>query len=330
MKIKVEELKNLAKKAIVHYGYTEEETNQILDVLLYAQLRGNNQGVIKLIGPGIPKPKDLAEMEIEKQTKVSALINAHRNPAMIVLSNAADIAITKAKETGVGIVGINHIDTSSGALGYYAKKIAKEGLVAFVFAEARPTVAAHGSYEPIFGTNPMAIGVPSDNEPLVLDMATAAMTNFGVIEANTAGKLLPKDTGYDKDGNVTNVPSKIIDGGSLRTFDNGHKGSGLAMMVQILAGPLVGAAFMGLGDKDNINGHLILAIDPEILGGLSVFKKSVSQMIEKVKSTKKISGVQEILMPSERGDTMTQKVLKTGEIEIEDNLFHELKKIAEK
>lgn len=330
MKIAIKELKDIAKKAILHYGYTDDEAEQILDVMLYAQLRGNNQGIIKLIGPGIPKLKDLPEVTFEKETKVSALINANNNNAMLVMNRAADIASEKAQQTGIAIVGVNHITTSSGALGYYAKKIAQKGLVGFVFAEARPTVAAHGSYEPIFGTNPIAIGVPSENDPLVMDMATSTMTNFGVIEAKTAGKLLPKDTGYDKEGNLTDDPAKILDGGSLKTFGNGHKGSGLALMVQLLAGPLVGAAFMGIGANDNLNGHLIMAIDPEVLGGLDAFKKSVSQAIEKLKATKKLPGVTEILVPSERGDKMTKKALESGEIEIDDNIYNELKKITGK
>ena len=329
MKVSLKELKNLTRKAILKYGYSEKEAEQIEEVLMYAQLRGNNQGIVKLIGPGIPKSAE-GQIKTEKETKLSALINGNKNHAMVVVNQAVDLAIKKAKEHGVGIVGVNHINISSGAIGFYTRKIAKEGLLGFVFVGSMETVATEGSFEPIFGTNPLSIGVPTSKDPLVLDMATAAMAYFGVIEANTAGRQLPKGIGYDKTGNLTTDPAKVLNG-ALRTFDKGYKGSGLSMMVQILTGPLVGASFTGIGDvPNNWSGHLIIAIDPELLNGLENLQKGVTQMIGKVKATKKLSGVKEILVPSERGDRLTQKVLDSGEIEIEDNLYNELKKVAEK
>jgi LDH2 family malate/lactate/ureidoglycolate dehydrogenase len=330
MKVKLTDLKNLAKKAILKYGYTGKEAGSILEVLLYAQLRGNNQGVVKLIGNGIPKAPDTGKIEIEKDTKISALVNGHKNHAMVVVNYAVDLAIKKAQEHGIGLVGVNHINTSSGAIGHYAKRIAKKNMIGFVFAGSSETVAAQGSYEPIFGTNPLALGVPTENEPLVLDMATAAMAYYGVIEANTAGRKLPEGIAYDKEGNLTTDPAKALDG-ALRTFDKGHKGFGLSMMVQILTGPLVGGSFTGIGDvANNWSGHLVLAIDPDLLGGLNAVRAGVTQMIEKVKATKKLPDVKEILVPSERGDKITKQVLDSGEIEIEDNLYNELKKVSEK
>lgn len=330
MKITIDELKTVTKRAIYKYGYTEEEADSILAVLLYAQLRGNNQGVVKLIGAGIPKPQDVGKIEVEKETKLSAVLNGHKNHAMVVVNKAAEMATQKAQEHGIGIVGVNGINTSSGALGYYAKKIAQENLVGLVFAGSPETVAAAGSYEAIFGTNPLAIGVPTERDPLVLDIATAAMAYFGVIEAKTAGRLLPEGIAYDKEGNETTDPEKVLDDGALKTFDKGHKGSGLSMMVQILAGPLVGAAFTGIGDiENNWSGHLVIAIDPEMLNGLEAVKNGVTQMIAKVKSTKRLPGIEEIFVPSERGDRLTRAALESGEVEIEENLFSELQKVAE-
>lgn len=325
MKIKLQELEQTTKNAILSYGYTNSEADEILQVLLYAQMRGSNQGVVKLIGSGIPKPSDVREIKIEKDTKLSAIVNGGKNHAMVVVNRAVDIALEKAKAHGMSLVGVNSVNTSSGALGFYARKIAQAGMVGLVFAGSSETVSAHGSYEPIFGTNPIAIGVPTKEKPLVLDMATAAMAYFGVIEAKTAGRTLPKDIAYDKDGNLTSDPEKVLDDGALRPFDKGYKGSGLSMMVQILTGPLVGASFTGIGDvANNWSGHLVIVFDPELLGGLEVLQTGVSQMIEKVKSTKKLPGVEEILVPSERGDALTEAVLSSGEIEIEDNLYQQL------
>ncbi|HEY4486175.1 MAG TPA: Ldh family oxidoreductase [Candidatus Paceibacterota bacterium] len=329
MKIKIDELNELVGTVLQKQGYSSEESKIITEVLMYAQLRGNNQGVVKLIGLGIPKSSDAGEVEIEKERNISAFFNAHQKQAMLVMHQVVDVAIRKAKEHGVGLVGIRGINTSSGALGFYAKKIADAGLVGIVCAGSMETVAAHGSSEAVFGTNPIAIGVPANGNPLVFDMTTAAMAFFGVVEAATAGQHLPGDIAFDKQGQPTTLPQDVLDDGALKSFDGSHKGSGLAMMVQALTGPLMGAYFTGFGDVvKNWGGHFILAFDPELFVGLEATQKGVTQMIEKVKSTRKLSGLEEIFVPGERGNRLTDQALSSGEIEIEDNLYAELNKAA--
>jgi LDH2 family malate/lactate/ureidoglycolate dehydrogenase len=329
MKIKIPELREIARKAISKYGYTEEEATTILEVLLYAQLRGNNQGIVKLIGNGIPKSVEVAPIEVVKETKNSAFLNAHQTHAMVAISRASEIAMKKAKENGIAIVGVNGINTSSGALGFYAKKIAEAGLVGIIFCGSMETVAVEGSSQAMLGTNPLAAGVPNDGDPLVLDMATAAMAYFGVVEANTAGRNLPEGIAFDKEGNPTTKPADVMDGGALRTFDGGRKGSGLSMIIQALTGPLIHSYFTGVGDvAKNWGGHLIIAFDPELFGGLEVLKKGVAQMIVNIKASKKLPGTSEILIPSEHGNRLEKMALESGELEVEDNLLNQLKKVA--
>lgn len=327
MKIKISELKNLGSKALKKYGYTTDEASIILDMLMYAQLRGNNQGIVKLIGKGIPKNPLAREIVIDKETKLSARINGNNNAGAVVMNKAVITAITKAKEHGFGMIGTHDTNTSTGALGYWADKVAREGLIGFVFAGSPETVTYHGSYEPIFGTNPLAIGIPADDAPIVLDMATAAMAYYGLIEAKTAGNKIPPDIAYDSDGKLTDDPSKAMDG-ALRPFDKSYKGAGLALMVEILTGPLVGASFTGFGNTDTNWGNLVLAIDPELLGDRKAFMTNVAKLGARVKETKKLLGVKEILLPSERGNKLTKERLQSGEIEIEDNLYNELKQVA--
>lgn len=182
-------MRDVTQQAILHYGYDEEQASLILEVLMYAQLRGNNQGVVKLIGAGMPK--DAGARPIVKETTLSVLINGNRNHGMVVLALATERAIEKARRNGFGIAGTHNTAPSTGALGYYANRIAGEGLVGFVFAGSPERVCMHGSYEPIFGTNPMAISIPTESEPLVLDMATSAMAFYGLIEAKTADQSIP-------------------------------------------------------------------------------------------------------------------------------------------
>lgn len=327
MVISVDELKELTIKAIKLYGYNDDDTSVISDVLLYAQLRGNNQGIAKLIGKGIPVNPAAGEITVVKETPISARIDGAQNHSMVVLNKAVDIAISKAEKSGFAIVGTFNTSTSSGAIGYFAEKIAAAGLIGQLFSSPPPRVAASGSYEPIFGTNPIAVGIPTSVDPVVLDMSTAAMSFYGLVEAKTAGREIPGDVAYDDSGNLTTSPEKVINGGALRCFDRGIKGSGLALLTEIMAGPLVGASFAGIGEKSNW-GHLVYAIDPGLLGDRDDFKKNVSALIDKLKSSKKLPGVEEIYYPGERGRRLTQEHISRNEIEVEDNLLVELRKVG--
>jgi len=327
MIVKISDLENLGNKALAKYGYTVDESKIILGMLMYAQLRGNNQGIVKLIGSGYPKNSACGEMIIEKETKLSARMNGNKQAGALVMHKAVNTAIGKAKEHGFGIVGTNNTNTSTGALGYWAKQIAEQNLIGFVFAGSPETVAMHGSYQPIFGTNPMAIGVPADEDPFVLDIATAAMAYYGLIEAKTAGRKIPVGIAYDKDGNVTDDPTLAMDG-ALVSFGNSYKSAGLSMMVEILTGPLVGASFVGIGDTAGSWGNLVIAIDPELLMDKEELKKNVQALMEKVKTVKPLPGTKEVMLPSERGNRLTKKRLASGEIEIEENLYNELVKVT--
>jgi LDH2 family malate/lactate/ureidoglycolate dehydrogenase len=243
---------------------------------------------------------------------------------MVVMGKALTVAIKKAKKRGFGVVGTFNTSTSSGAVGYYASRIANEKLIGFVFGRSPERVAMYGSYEPVFGTNPIAIAVPAEPAPVVLDMSTAAISFFGLVEARTAGKQIPADLAYDAEGCPTTDPASAIQG-AIRSFDRSYKGSGLGMMAEILAGPLVGAAFAGIGNSKQNWGHLILAIDPELLGDSSEFIENVGRMIEKIKATKKLSGVKEIFVPGERGAQLFRQCEESDEIDIEENLLKGLR-----
>ena len=327
MKVELKELEALTTKAIKKYGYDDSETATIREMLLYAQLRGNNQGVVKLIGKGIPKDPNAKDVVIEKETALSAKINGNRNQAMVVVKKALDVVLEKVKACGVGIAGTFNTSTSSGAIGYVAAEIARQGLVGMVFASSPPRVATAGSFQPIFGTNPLAVGIPAMLDPIILDMSTAAMAFYGLVEAQTAGKPIPGDVAYDPSGRPTTDPAQAIKG-AIRSFDRGYKGAGLALIIEILAGPLVCAACAGVGDPARNWGHLVLAIDPDLFGDRDEFIRHVTALIEKIKATKKLPGIEEIFVPGERGNHQAAEIRVSGIIEVEDNLLEELRKVA--
>lgn len=327
MQIKITELQELVNKALTKYGYNPDEAKIISGILVYAQLRGNNQGVVKLIGNGIPKREGVTAPKIVKETPVSALVDGNKTHAMIVMDYIADLAIKKAKESGVGIAGNFNTDESTGALGYYVKKVTDQGLIGFAYASAPfQTTAPHGSNEAKFCTNPMAYGIPTESDPILFDMTTSAMAYYGLIEAKTAGKSVPEGIGYDSNGKETINPVEIM-GGALKTLA-GHKGSGLALVVQVLAGVFVGADSFN-SDSDNA-GNLVIAINPNIFINPKDFKKNVSDLIAKIKSARKLESVNEIMIPGERGNKLTQERMTSGEIEVEDNLLNKLREVMQK
>lgn len=327
MEITTRELEDLTAKAVRNFGYNDDETRAICEVLLYAQLRGNNQGVAKLIGKGIPRDPQAGRIVIEKETPISARINGNRNHAMVVVKKALEIVLEKARKNGFGIAGTFNTNTSSGAIGYFAAELARQGLIGFVYGRSPERVAMHGSYEPVFGTNPLAIAIPAEPDPIVLDMSTAAISFYGLVEASTAGREIADDVAYDATGRPTTSPKEAIQG-AIRSFDRGHKGSSLALINEILGGPLVGAAFCGLGDSKGNWGHLIYAIDPEILGDREEFIRNTGEIIARVKGTKKLEGVGEIFLPGEQGARRARQHQESGMIEVEDNLLAELRKAA--
>ena len=321
MKIPLQELYQLSQKAILKYGYSEDETQIILDMLMYAQMRGNDQGIVKLIGDGIPKNKKAQTPTIEKETPATAIINANLSMEAIAMAQAVNLVIEKAKAMGIAIVGTHTGDGSSGAMGYWSRKIADAGLVGIAMSSYPfGMVPPYGSYEPLFCTNPIAWAVPTDNEPIVLDMSSSGISYFGLLEAKTRGAHVAQGLGYDKNGKETTDPSEIMEG-AVTPFDKGFKGAGLALMVQIIGGALVGGDFLNESDND---GNVVIAINPEAMIGTQTFIEEITKMTKAIKQAKRLEGVEEVMVPGERGDKIRSKIIDCNEIEVEDNLYNSL------
>lgn len=327
--IPISELKELCTKSLSTLGYSTEETAVLLDVLLYAQLRGNNQGIIKITTGGMNRAAAAAPIAVERETRLSALLNGNAQAGMLVLHRAMTMAVEKAKSAGFGIVGTNNTSTSTGALGYYAEQVAQHGLIGIVFAQSPEFVAPHGAKQAIFGTNPIAIGIPAEKGPVVMDMATAAYAWFGLLEAKTAGRPIPGDVALNAQGQPTTDPNEVLSGGAIRVFDRSHKGSNLALMVELLAGPLVGAAVADKLEQRNW-GNLLLAVDPELLGDAESIRARTQVVLDRVKGAERLPGVDEILLPSERGNRVAAQRASSGMVPIEANLYHNLKVMASK
>ncbi len=325
MKVQIDELKRVTLQVLARGGYPPDEAETILNVLMYAQLRGNNQGIVKLIGAGMPRDKACQPISVVRNTKLSALLDGGRNSGMVVVNYAMKLAIQKAGEHGMGIVGTHNTNSSTGAIGYYASQIAQAGYIGLVFSGSGEYMAMYGSYEPLFGTNPLAFGIPTTSKPIVFDMATASIARFGIVEAKTAGRTIPEGVAYDSSGQLTTDPSAAL-GGAIRAF-GGYKGAALALLVEVLTHPLVSTTQDNAGHKMDW-GNLLLAIDPELLVDGNTFVERVTSLVQRLKDAKKLPGIDEILVPGERGDRFMEAVMEAGSIDVEDQLWISLEQAA--
>lgn len=326
--VKLSELIDLSNKAVSNLGYDEADTKSVVDVLMYSQVRGGNQGLIKIITHGVDKDPACKPPVAVHESKLSARLDGGQSVGIVVMSKATQMAATKAKEHGFGMVGTFNTCTSTGSIGVYARKLADEGLIAFCFAQSPEFVAPFGSYQALLGTNPIAVGIPraEGKEPIVLDMATAAYPFFGLLEAKTAGKPIPGDVAYDKDGNLTTDPAEAL-AGAIRVFDRSYKGGNLSLIVELLAGPLVRAATTDKKAAKNW-GNLVIAVDPELMGDKAEFAAGTETVVERIKTAKTLPGVNGIMLPGEGGNARAASVLSSGDISLEKNLLEGIKKAA--
>lgn len=320
MKVKVDELKSKVLAGVKKLGYEGDDAQIISDVLLYAQMRGNNQGITKIATGGVPNAKDVQELKIVKENKCGVLLSGGHS--MVASAKAVEVAVSLAEKHGIGVVGSNHTFTSSGAIGFFARKIAEQGYIGFVCVGTGSFafVAPAGSAEPKLGTNPFAYAFPYNGGEVVFDNATAAMAFFGVLEAKIKGEPLPSGVGFDKEGNPTTNANKVLDG-SVATFAD-HKGFGLSLFVQLLGSAFTLADIPGANDEDGA-GTFVLAIDPGLLAGKDEYMKRATALVNHIKSSKPLPG-QQVVLPGEYGDSMAKKAETSGEIEIADAIWREL------
>ncbi|HET9721599.1 MAG TPA: Ldh family oxidoreductase [Candidatus Saccharimonadales bacterium] len=303
-------------------NFSPSESSKIADYLIWAEMSGiKTQGILKMTGTEpIQNIKAQHEIRVERDKKLAQLLNAGANPAPLVSMVATEAVIKKAKEHGFGMVGVHNYFSSNGAQAYYAEKIAQEDLIGIVLCSQPASVAPFESIDPLFGTNPIGFSFPTNGDPFILDLATSAMTWYGLVLAKTKGEKIPENMAIDRDGNLTTDPAEAM-AGALLPFDRSYKSSGIGMVIEIMGGPLVSAAYC---DLEGEWGALFMAIDPDLLIDIKEFKANSSDLIKKIKSSRKRAGVDEIRLPGERALAARKEAEKSGFVDIEEKVLKEL------
>lgn len=321
-----ETITNFVTDAFVGYGIPREDAEICTDVLLESDKRGiESHGVNRFkpiyldrIKDGIQKP--VTNFEIIKETPTTAVVDGHDGMGQVIGYKSMRMAIDKAKEYGMGMVVVRN-SCHYGIAGYYGTMATKEGCIGITGTNARPSVAPTFGVEGIFGTNPLTIGIPTD-EPFdfLIDCATS-ITQNGKIEYYARinedvhpGTIIGLD-GAPVEGNAGEA-LKMIRGGTaaLTTLGGigealgGYKGYGYAMAVELLSAVLqdgnYGKALDGKDENGNKIpyqlGHFFIAIDTNHFLGEDVCRKKAGEIIRAVRASKKAPGAERIYSAGEK------------------------------
>jgi LDH2 family malate/lactate/ureidoglycolate dehydrogenase len=232
-----------------------------------------------------------------------AMLDGNNGLGPVAAYRALYMAIDKAAKYGIGMVTLRNTN-NIGALGCISETAAHKGVVAIVTTNGNPSVAPFGAADPFFGTNPLSIAVPcGKRDPLVLDMSSSVVARGKIRLASLSEEPIPLGWALDATGEPTTDPKKALKGCLLPL--GGPKGSGLAMMIDILSGMLSGSAygkklksFHELEGPTGV-GASIVCIDIGHFIGAEVFADLVTEYVEQIKNLRKQAGFKEILLPGE-------------------------------
>ena len=325
----LDEIFDLAKKTLLANGCDDETASILADLIMKAERDGSlSHGLFRLpayvSGLKSGKINGKARPEIKKISPSVIKVLGNNCLAPMVLNKGIPELVKAAKENGVAVLAITNSHHMA-AMWPETEAIAEQGLVAFACTSYKPAVAPAGAIKPLYGTNPISFAWPRKGKtPVVYDMATASMAMGEVQVAKREGHKVPLGTGLTKDGKETTDPGEIADGGVLLPF-GGYKGSGIAMMVELLAGALVGDKFSYETAANDTNdggppsgGEFILAISPDKLSE-NDWDKHSSEFFEKMKS---MDGVR---LPGERRH---KNRLDKGPRDINEELVNKIKSLS--
>ncbi|MFA6410345.1 MAG: Ldh family oxidoreductase [Candidatus Buchananbacteria bacterium] len=325
MKITIAEIKKICFAVFEKYGVSKKDGELIFAEYLDAELSGitcHGFSAFAKFGAKTASDKKV-KLVIKKNKPAYTLVDAKNNLGQLVCKDAVNLTIKKARKQGIAMLGIYNMHSYL-MPGTYAKQAANQDMIAIITNYGGgPRIAPYGSIDPILGVNPLAIGIPANNFPIVLDMATAQIAMGKVRLAKKLGQLLPQGIAIDANGKPTTNPAKAMSGAMLPF--GGYKGSGLAFCLELLTKTL-----FNLDDKDqkeDKRGFLFIIINPSIFGDVKKFKNRTAKLVQEIKHSRKAKGVKEIFLPGEQAYRNRQNNLKKKYLEIDEKIINEIKSL---
>jgi hydroxycarboxylate dehydrogenase B len=333
--IKAGPLTELVGDIFAKAGCSLEEGRRIGKYLVSANLTGHDSHGVARVPRYVQWKRDgvvVADRKVEvvSETPVLAVVDGLHGFGQTVTPQAVAIGIDKCKAMGLSLVALRNAG-HIGRVGDWAEMAAEAGLVSvhFVNASGSVLVAPFGGTERRLSTAPFCVGVPRPGQPpVVLDFATSVVAEGKVLVASQGGKKLPGDALIGLDGKMSGDP-RVLYGdytstgprqagngpGAIRAFGD-HKGSGLALICELLGGSLTGMMATGLGgergDRFRGNGMLSFYVDPAVVDPEGLFPADVARYVAYFKSAKPIEPGGEVLSPGEPEDRTRQQRLAEG------------------
>ncbi len=327
MRLSVRDARALAERVMAAAGYTAAEAASIADHLIDCELRGLEFGGLARALSVLGRLKSIGTpsrpIVVTRETPCSAAIDGGDQVGYLVGRRATDMAIEKAKATGLAMVAAKET-WYTGMYSYYLELVTKAGFAGMIAGSGGHIVAPAGGTQARFGTNPIAFGFPSDGVPVIWDIGTAGVMLGEAILKMRLGEMLPEGLAFDAAGTPTQSPGAALNGGAFSVW-GGHKGSGLAMVVQLL-GMMCGAAAAPDGLRDC--GFFILVFDPGLLTSAEDYKQRVAEYAASLRATRPVDPGQPVRVPFERSAAERSRRLLADCIEVPDPVYHALKQVA--
>lgn len=318
MRIPADTLRRVIGETFQAAGCTPEEAGRIATYLVKANLTGHDShGVIrtwrylKMLSEGAVHAN--RNITVVLETEGLAVVDGNHGFGQTVGPQVVQLGIAKAKKTGAAIVALRSAG-HLGRIGDFAEMAAAAGIVSIhlVNVSGSELVAPYGARERRMSTNPLAIGVPRPGqEPLILDFATSVVAEGKVAVAFDGGATLPAGALIDEHGNLSadpavfygprkpgETPNVTTGKGAIRAMGE-HKGSGLSIMMELLAGALTGSGCSGPAPRRFANGMLSIYLDPAVVDTKKTFVAEVGQYVDFIRSAKAITPGGEVLLPGE-------------------------------
>lgn len=274
------EIESLCYRTLCHHRFSEPQAKALTEFLVAAEIDGcHSHGIYRLlyIIESLRKGGVVADAHplVEDVTPGLVKVDAKGGLSPLAFNSGFDMLKNKCKRSGVAILAINHCVHVT-ALWVEVEKLARQGIVSLACNPTHSYVAPHGGLNPLLGTNPLAFGWPRDSgKPFVFDFATSEASRGNIELYHREKKSIPEGWGIDRFGNPTQDPGEVLNHGAMLPF-GGHKGSALSVMIELLAGPLIGdmtSLESSVHDQGRgcipYHGEVIIAIDPSVTRGTS-------------------------------------------------------------
>jgi delta1-piperideine-2-carboxylate reductase len=328
MRLTIADGEKLVNDSLQVLGYNLRDAGKITHHLIDSELRGYGvAGLARVLSiqERLANQPPQSEFSLTKDSASTAQLEGNDALGYLVGLRATEIAIQKAKKTGVGVVGASNT-WYTGMLSYYAEMAAAQDLVTIIASNATPWVAPEGGARPILGTNPFCAGFPSTNgPPVIYDIGTSNIIHADVKLAQRLGRNLPEGAAINAMGEPTITPQDVWAG--ALTVWGGHKGTGLSIVVQLL-GALAGSSALPPDLKDF--GFFIMAVDPAMFRPMEDFKNEVDEFAKKMHECPPLPGANQLRMPFERSNGKRQATRASGVIEVEPEIVEKLRALAER